>query len=116
MSKRGNVPALKDILEAIGRIERYVGTMTLEEFLENTEKQDAVVRNLEIIGEAVKNISAEFRRKHKDVEWSQIAGFRDKLIHHYFGINRTILWDVVQDKLPKLKEQAEELLRGKGAK
>lgn len=63
MSKRGIVPSLKDILEAIDRIQRYVGTMTLAEFLANSEKQDAVVRNLEIIGEAVRNIPPEFRKK-----------------------------------------------------
>ena len=65
MSERGDVPALKDILEAISRVQRYVGTMSLSEFLENTEKQDAIARNLGVIGEAVKKISPEFRRKHR---------------------------------------------------
>lgn len=111
MSKRGIVPSLKDILEATDRIQRYVGTMTLAEFLANSEKQDAVVRNLEIIGEAARNIPPEFRNKHSDIAWSQIAGFRDRLIHQYFGVNWTILWDVVQEKLPTLRRQVEELLR-----
>jgi hypothetical protein len=111
MSKRGIVPSLKDILEATDRIHRYLGAMTLAEFLANTEKQDAVVRNLEIIGEAVRNIPPEFRKKHSDIAWSQIAGFRDRLIHQYFGVNWTILWDVVQEKLPTLRRQVEELLR-----
>ncbi len=112
MSKRGIVPSLKDILEAIDRIQRYVGTMSLAQFLANSEKQDAVIRNLEIVGEAVRNIPPEFREKHDDIAWSQIAGFRDRLIHQYFGVNWTILWDVVQAKLPTLKGQVEGLLRG----
>lgn len=114
MSKRGIVPSLKDILEAIDRIQRYVGSVSFAEFLANSEKQDAVVRNLEIIGEAVRNIPPEFRTEHDDIAWSQMAGFRDRLIHQYFGVNWTILWDVVQEKLPTLKRQVEELLRGEG--
>lgn len=116
MSKRGIVPSLKDILEATDRIQRYVGTITLAEFLANSEKQDAVVRNLEIIGEAVRNIPPEFRKKHSDIAWSQIAGFRDRLIHQYFGVNWTILWDVVQEKLPTLRRQVEDLLRSEEQK
>lgn len=84
--------------------------MGLDEFLNNTEKQDAVVRNFEIIGEAAKGLPAEFRNTHKHVEWTEMAGFRDKLIHHYFGLNLKILWDVVQHKLPGLRDQVEELL------
>ena len=76
MSSRGDVPALKDIVEAISRVERYIGTATLAEFVANTEAQDAVLRNLEVIGEAVKNLSPDFRQEHADVEWSRIAGLR----------------------------------------
>lgn len=111
MSKRGIVPSLKDMLEAVDRIQRYVGAMSLGEFIANSEKQDAVVRNFEIIGEAVRNIPPDFRKKHRDIEWSQIAGFRDRLIHQYFGVNWTILWDVVQNRLPELKEHVERLLQ-----
>ena len=110
MSERGDIPALKDILEAISRVQRYVGTMSLSEFLENTEKQDAVARNLGVIGEAVKKISAEFRRKHSRIEWMQMAGFRDKLVHDYYGVNLKILWDVIHEKLPGLKDQVTKLL------
>jgi uncharacterized protein with HEPN domain len=111
MSKRGIGTSLKDVLEAIDRIQRYVGVMTLTDFIANTEKQDAVVRNLEIIGEAARNVPPEFRKRHPEIEWSQIAGFRDRLIHQYFGVNWVILWDVVQNRLPELKERVEALLR-----
>lgn len=111
MSKRDTTAALKDIREAIERIQRYVGTLGLDDFLTNTEKQDAVVRNFEIIGEAAKSLPSEFRKKHKHIEWSEMAGFRDKLIHHYFGLNLRILWDVVQSKLPPLRDQIGELLK-----
>lgn len=110
MSERGDVPALKDILEAIARVQRYVGTMSLAEFLQNTEKQDAVARNLGVIGEAVKKISPGFRRAHDEIEWTQIAGFRDKLVHDYHGVNLKILWDVIHEKLPGLKDQVTKLL------
>ena len=110
MSKRSTTARLKDIREAIDRIHRYVGTQGLDDFLANTEKQDAVVRNLEILGEAAKGLPPEFTRKHGHVEWTEMAGFRDKLIHHYFGLNVKILWDVIQTKLPTLRVQIEELI------
>jgi len=116
LSRRGTVPALKDILEAVERIQRYIGPMGQREFLGHTEKQDAVVRNLEIIGEAVRSVPAEVRRKYKQVDWGQIAGMRDKLIHHYFGVNWEILWDVVKEKLPTLKIQVQEILQDEGRK
>ena len=76
----------------------------------NTQAQDAVVRNLSIIGEAVKNLSTEFREKHRDVEWAKIAGLRDKLVHDYFSLDWDIVWDVVRTKMPTLKEQIVALL------
>ena len=110
MSERETTASLKDILEAIDRIQRYVGGLSEAEFLGNTEKQDAVIRNLEVIGEAVRNIPAEMRRKHKEVAWTLIAGTRDKLIHHYFGVNWEIVWNVVQEKLPSLKADVQRIL------
>lgn len=113
MSKRGTIAALKDMLEAVGRIERYVGSMSESEFLRNTEKQDAVIRNLEIIGEAARKLPAEFKQRHSQVQWAPIAGMRDRLIHQYFGVNWTILWDVVQNKLPELRRHVEQILAGR---
>ncbi len=105
MSKRGDFECVSDIKEAIERIESYTRDTKYQKFLKDTKTQDAVVRNLEIIGEAAKNISADFKRKKRDIEWKSIAGMRDKLIHKYFGVNLAIVWDVVKKKLPQLKNQ-----------
>mgnify|MGYP001590967024 CR=1 FL=1 len=111
MSKRGDKEFLCDIREAIERIKDYIGEMDYKEFLQDAKTQDAVVRNLEIIGEAVKNLSKGLKKKHGDIHWKDIAGMRDKIIHHYFGIKWDIVWSVVKDKLPGLKEKTEEALR-----
>jgi len=103
MSKRRDADLVADINEAIARIERYTAGLTLDAFLADTKTQDATVRNLEIIGEAVKGLSFDLRKKHRDVPWQEIAGMRDRLIHHYAGVNWDIVWDVIQTKLPELR-------------
>ena len=96
---------LKDILQAIERIEEYTKDLSLEDFNKNQLVQDGVVRNLEIIGEAVKHLPKDIQKKHPHVEWKKIAGLRDILIHAYFGIDHDIVWDVITNKVPELKEQ-----------
>ncbi|MCM8776866.1 MAG: DUF86 domain-containing protein [Candidatus Omnitrophica bacterium] len=95
---------LCDILEASTRIKSYINSLSYNEFLANIEKQDAVIRNIEIIGEATKNLSDEFKNKYKEIEWKKISGMRDKIIHFYFGVNLEIVWKVAKDEVPKLKE------------
>lgn len=102
--------AVGDILEAIERIERYTQKVSLAAFSENEEKIDAVVRNLEIIGEAARHIPQTVRVKYPEIEWRKIIGLRDILIHEYFGIDLTIVWDIVRNKLPQLKDQLQALL------
>ena len=80
-------------------------------FMDDRKTQDAVVRNLEIIGEAAKNVSEQLRRAHEDVPWRRIAGMRDKLIHEYFGVNLEVVWSAVEQELPKLGEQVRAILR-----
>ncbi len=92
---------LKDILKAIGKIEGYMKNMNFRTFSGNELVQDAVVRNLEIIGEAAKKIPGEIRSKYSDIEWNKIAGLRDILIHEYFGVDLEILWDIIQNKPPQ---------------
>jgi uncharacterized protein with HEPN domain len=103
MSKRRDADLVEDISEAITRIERYTAGLTLDAFLADTKTQDAAVRNLEIIGEAVKSLSSDFRKKHQGLPWQDIAGMRDRLIHDYAGVNWDIVWDVLQTKLPELR-------------
>ena len=96
---------IKDILEAIDRIESYTTNLTFDVFSESRLYQDAIVRNLEIIGEAVKRLPKKLIEKYPEIEWKKIAGLRDILIHAYFGIDAEIVWDVVENKIPELKDQ-----------
>jgi len=96
---------IKDILEAIDRIESYTTNLTFDDFSESRLYQDAVVRNLEIIGEAVKRLPKRLIEKYPEIEWKKIAGLRDILIHEYFGIDTEIVWDVVENKIQELKDQ-----------
>jgi uncharacterized protein with HEPN domain len=111
MSKRADRDLLSDIQEAVRRIQAYTATMTYEEFLADIKTQDAVVRNLEIIGEATKNLSAELRARYAEVSWKGMAGVRDKLIHHYFGVNLDIVWQIATGELPEVASQIQEILR-----
>lgn len=110
MSKRGDIEFLTDIKEAIKRIEAYIDKLDYKEFLQDIKTQDAVVRNLEIIGEAVKNITSDFKKKYKNIEWKKLAGLRDKIIHYYFGVNWDIVWDVIKNRLPEFKISIKNIL------
>jgi uncharacterized protein with HEPN domain len=111
MSKRMDVDFLRDIREAARRIKMYVGAMTYDRFLADIKTQDAVIRNLEIIGEATKSLSTGLCKKYPDVPWKGMAGVRDRLIHHYFGVNLDIVWDIVTIELPPLESQIESILQ-----
>jgi len=74
--------------------------------------QDAVIKNILVIGEAAKSLPEDFKDKHPDIEWRKIAGMRDKLIHHYFGIEKDLVFDVVEDDIPKLKRFLKKALKG----
>jgi uncharacterized protein with HEPN domain len=94
---------LTHILECITNIESYLPNGK-EDFFSSRLIQDAVIRNLEVIGEATKRISKEFRDQHPNVPWREMAGLRDVLIHDYFGVDNGIVWNVVEKEIPPLKE------------
>ncbi|MEW5760911.1 MAG: DUF86 domain-containing protein [Candidatus Thermoplasmatota archaeon] len=96
---------LQDILESIQAIEEYTNHLTSDEFCSNRQVQDAVIRRIEIIGEAVKNIQDDIRNKYSDIPWKKIAGMRDVFIHEYFGVKLQRLWEVVKRDLPDLKQK-----------
>jgi len=104
---------LNDILEAIRKIQNYTRNMGFSKFKRNELVQDAVIRNLEIIGEAVKRIPDDIKRRHPHIEWRKIAGLRDILIHAYFGIDLEIIWDIIKNKIPDLKEKISRILEEK---
>ena len=101
---------LHHILESMEEIENHIRGISEEEFSRDIKTQDAVVRRIEIIGEAVKNISTSFKKRHSEIEWREVAGMRDKLIHHYFGIKMNIVWETSKKDLPKLKNQISKIL------
>jgi len=100
---------LDDILESISDIRTFIANMSYEEFIRDKKTINAVIRSLEVIGEAVKKIPQEVRQKHPDLPWKAIAGTRDKLIHEYFGIDLQILWKTIQSDLSPLEKAIMEL-------
>lgn len=111
MNKRKPDVYLQDILESIGYIHRFLDGVSEEEFYENVEKQDAVLRRLEIIGEAVKHLPQEIRDDHPKTPWRQIAGMRDIIIHEYFGITLEMVWIVATEDILGLKAKVEEIIK-----
>lgn len=103
---------LNDINESLDKIFNYTNGLTFSEFISSDITKDAVERNFEIIGEAVKNLSEEFRSNYPNIPFRQIAGMRDKLIHDYFGIDYEIIWKTIKDKLPAFKNEITELING----
>ncbi|MEW5768380.1 MAG: DUF86 domain-containing protein [bacterium] len=108
--KRDDTVYLQHILDAIARIEEYLQGVNEEVFHHRYLIQDGVIRQVEIIGEAVKQLSSELRNQHAHIPWQDIASMRDKLIHHYFGVDIEKVWLTAQEDIPVLKMQVTEIL------
>jgi len=100
---------IEDILNSIKNIEEFSKNINKEKFSKNNLRQSAIIRQLEIIGEAVKNIPNSFREKYPKIAWKDIAGFRDILSHAYFGVNIDRVWKIIESDLPKLKEEIDRI-------
>jgi len=109
MSKRKDPELLEDIKEAIEKIILYTEGIDHKKFIEDSQIHDAVVRNLEIIGEATKNISSTLKGRYPEVPWRKLAQLRDVLIHQYDGVNLDVLWEIIEDSLRDLERQIEDV-------
>ncbi len=108
--KRTYMDYILDILSSIQEIEEFVEGMDFKEFVRDKKTVNAVIRSLEVMGEAVKKIPSEIRDKYHEIPWKYIAGMRDKLIHEYHGVDLEIVWEVIEKEIPPLKPKFEKIL------
>lgn len=102
MSKRDTLLLLDDMLQSCYKIKLYTKGIDFKLFINDDKTIDAVVRNFEIIGEAANRIDEDFKKKHNHIEWNRIRGFRNRIVHDYFGIDYQIVWDIIQNYLDDL--------------
>lgn len=110
--KREFLDYIEDIIEAMGNASEFIRGMEYEDFEKDVKTVYAVVRALEIIGEAVKKIPDEVKNKYPQIPWRDVAGMRDKLIHEYFGVDVEILWKTAKDDIPPLKQVIQNMMKG----
>jgi len=110
MSKRTIKLLLEDILEAIESIKDYTSNISFEQFAADKKSKDAVARNFEIIGEAASKLPKEFKKENPQIDWPGVIGFRNILVHDYFGIDYSIVWTIKTEHLPKFEEEIQSLI------
>jgi uncharacterized protein with HEPN domain len=99
MSKRDNILLLKDMHEAAGKILSYTHGMNFDDFRKDDRTVDAVIRNFEIIGEAANRLEGDFKKGKSEIQWDKMRGFRNRIIHEYFGIDIEIVWQIIEDDI-----------------
>ena len=102
-------PYIDHILQAISKIKKYSASLTKDQFENDELIQDAVIRNIEIIGEATKNLSKEFKKDHSEIPWRAMSGMRDKLIHDYVGVDFDVVWETIREDIPILEDLLKDL-------
>lgn len=110
MSKRDAILLLEDMLLSARKIKAYTKDIDFNTFMDDEKTMDAVVRNFEIIGEAANRLDQDFREKHTKIEWNRIRGFRNRIVHDYFGIDYEIVWTIIESYLDDLVKWLEQLL------
>ena len=110
---KSNEVFLRHVLDEITFLLEHTRGLSFADFMKDAVLQRACARSFEITCEAVKHIPNDFRQKHKEIDWKNIAGMRDKLIHQYFGVNWNILWDAIKEKLPGVQVRLEKILERK---
>ena len=111
MKARTHKVCLEDIWEAMDKIERYIKGLTYQTFVKREMAVDAVIRNLEIIGEASRNIPDSVRDKYADIPWRRMVGLRNIVIHQYFGVDLSIIWKIITENLPETKPKIASMLK-----
>lgn len=108
--KRNYKMFVRDIWDSINKVEQFVEGLSFEDFVNDDKTVSAVIRKLEIIGEATKNIPSSTKQKYPQLNWRGMAGMRDKLIHNYFGVDFEILWKVIKEDIPNIKPLVKQIL------
>ncbi len=111
MSKRSPFLLLEDILNACQKIQDYTQSLSFVQFKENEMTIDAVIRNFEIIGEAANKLPDDFKDTHSEIEWHRLRGFRNRIVHDYFGVDLEILWKIKTDNIPTLIKNIESIFK-----
>ena len=109
---RDYITFLEDIIDSSEKIDEYTKGFSVQDFLVDEKTKDAVIVRVQIIGEAVKNLPADFKRKYKDIDWRKSVKLRNIFVHSYFGINSSRLWKTIKEDIPQLKSKIYELLKG----
>ena len=110
MPKRDPDLLILDMLEAARKIELFIAGLDHVAFLGDEKTIDAVVRNLEVLGEAARQLPDDFTSRHSNIQWFQISGLRNRIVHDYFGLDLNIIWQIIHHDLPQLKAQLEKLV------